>query len=88
MRLRREEGGGGGEEKRRVKTRGGRGQEESLWLMRFLMCVSLLSGLDSTNAQITEYEEQLKKLQQTLDIEKVKKAEAINKLTQVRQFYF
>ena len=50
--------------------------------------VSPPSGLDSTNAQITEYEEQLKKLQQTLDIEKVKKAEAINKLTQVRQVYF
>ena len=41
------------------------------------------TGLDDAQLQVTSYEERIKKLEQTLDIEKIKKAEAINKLTQV-----
>jgi len=39
--------------------------------------------LDETNSRVTSQEEELKKLKQTLEIEKMKKAEAINKLTVV-----
>ena len=42
-----------------------------------------LTGLDDTQLQVSSYDEKIKKLEQTLDIEKIKKAEAINKLTQV-----
>ena len=54
------------------------------------MCVTVLelltsspSGLDDAQQQVASYEEKIKKLEQTLGIEKIKKAEAINKLTQV-----
>ena len=42
-------------------------------------------GLDDANSQVTSQEEELKKLKQTLEIEKMKKAEAINKLTVVSE---
>jgi len=49
----------------------------------YLIPVSAPPGLDEANSQVTSQEEELKKLKQTLEIEKMKKAEAINKLTVV-----
>ncbi len=43
----------------------------------------ILAGLDDTQNQVLNYEEQIKKLEQNFNIEKIKKAEAINKLAQV-----
>ena len=42
-----------------------------------------LAEVEDSNRQIEEFEENMKKLQKSLDSERVKKVEAINKLTQV-----